>query len=302
MKIIVIVLLCPILLFSCATQKRVSQTAETMRHAKEDVAIEMRALDSTRKITEEKLADGEMDTTIKGAYDRVLNRLILNLQEAEHRIRELEQFLKSKSNFRNNFYERSIQPYVIQLDSFNVLKQKRETMYQLITEAVSIKAFSLFKMAAFFEPGVYRIPADGVKVIRDSYLPVLDSIQYLANKFSQIPRTVRFVFVGYADESPIAQGSPLYNELSGFPRQQIPSNSELNRILSQLRANEMMRNMQLLVQERASAFNSFPTLKVSYHNYGRGEQHPNPNIKNYQKNDERRRIVMFFWSVLPDIK
>ena len=63
----------------------------------------------------------------------------------------------------------------------------------------------------------------------------------------------------------------------------------------------MMGNMKKIIEENKSQFQSLPSLHFNYYNYGRGEAYPNQNITNYQKDDERRRIVMFYWSVLPDV-
>lgn len=301
MKFIILPLFISILLLSCGTPKRALHASKAMQQAKENAALEMQNLDYVKSLTEEKLAVGQIDSTIKDDYENLTKLLVQNLQEVEKQIKVLERFLNKKSNFKGGFYEKNVEGYVAQLDSFNVLKRKREKIYALVTEAISMNAFNLFEMGAFFDPGVYRIPANAIPMVHKTFSPVLDSIRYLSNKHSDLPRTIRFVFVGYADESPIAIGTPLHKELVKYSRLPNPSNKDLNQVLSQLRANEMMGNMQSLVQEKSSQFDSLSSLKTNYLNYGRGEALPNANIKNYQKQDERRRIVMFYWSVLPDI-
>ena len=289
-------------LVSCGTQQRLLETQQILQQAKEGAVQERELIDVTRQKTEQKLQDGEMDQTIKNDYDVVLKKLNADLEEIESRITTIEEYSKDKINFRGANYENNIAGHVALLDSFNILKEKREKVYELVSEAITIRAFNLYKMAAFFAPGVYRIPHSAVPAINQTFLPALDSIIYLANKYDDIPRVARLVFVGYADESPVAAGSSLYNELSRYTNQQPPSREELNRVLSQLRANEMMRNMKTIITNNASKFNSLPSLNINYHNYGRGEAYPNENIKDYQRDDERRRIVMFYWSVLPDVR
>lgn len=171
----------------------------------------------------------------------------------------------------------------------------------MVKEAIGLKAFKLFNMAAFFEPGVYNIPPSAFSKIRQMFTPALDSLTSFSNKYSEMPKTARLVFVGYADESPIAEGGALYNDLSRLAGEQPASRQELNRVLSQLRASEMMQNLKILVPEKMANFISPQKLKFSYFNYGRGEAHPSTQITDYKPDDERRRIVMFYWAVLPEL-
>lgn len=75
---------------------------------------------------------------------------------------------------------------------------------------------------------------------------------------------------------------------------------ELNKKLSELRALELISQMTRLFIQKTSS--SPAKLKVEYIGQGKGEEYPIPSIKDYRENDERRRIVLCYWSVLPDIK
>ena len=41
-------------------------------------------------------------------------------------------------------------------------------------------------------------------------------------------------------------------------------------------------------------------LNFKFYGYGQGETYPSKKITNYQEDDERRRIVLIYWSVIPD--
>lgn len=290
------------MLVSCGVQSRLNNAKRIAQLAEKNVKDEQQQIDSTLNVAKDKLSKGEVDSTIKLEFENVLSKLAQNLASIESRIAALDSFLNDKSSFRGHKFKSGPSVNIAQIDSFNLLKEKRDTIYKLIQESVSSKAFSLFKMGAFFESGVYRIPPSASTYINNAYRPILDSIQRISNKYNQIPRSARLVFVGYADASPIAEGSSLYNELSRYSTTAAPPSAELNRVLSQLRANEMVRHMKIIVGNNSSKFESLPTLKISYHSYGRGEAYPNPSITDYRKNDERRRIVMCYWSILPDLE
>jgi hypothetical protein len=286
---------------SCGLQNRMFATEQTLLIAKQKAEQERNNLYAAQQTITEKLNNGETDSILKDNVDEVLSTLNANLDTIQKRIAMLETFLKNKSNFSDSKYYIRVAPYVKNLDSFSLMNQKRELIYQLVIESINTKAFNLFKLGAFFEPGVYNIPLSEQPHIATMFSPVLDSITLFANKYGSVPKVVRLVFVGYADESPIMPEGTLYKQLSRFSNQSDPSREELNRVLSQLRANEMMRNMKLVIGNEINDFNEINKLRFNYFNYGRGELLPSSKITDYKKDDERRRIVMFYWSVLPQL-
>ncbi len=103
---------------------------------------------------------------------------------------------------------------------------------------------------------------------------------------------------------PIGVGTPLYNKLKFHIKDtNEPSKEELNLTLSSLRANELARNLKLVFQKNASqqSNNYLQKIDVSFISYGHGETFPFKNISDYQDHNERRRVVVFYWSVLRNI-
>ena len=82
-------------------------------------------------------------------------------------------------------------------------------------------------------------------------------------------------------------------------RLQQPSSADLNRELSRLRAEAMSAALHQLYEQRKSRFLNPALLEAVDIKIGMGEAFPNPRITDYQTDDERRRIVLFYWSVLP---
>lgn len=286
---------------SCGIQNRLSKTEAAIQTARLKTAEEKTIIEAAKQSVDDKLQKHEVDSAIKDGYDAVLGQLNANLDTIQKKIEKLEATLQNRSNLRDARYYMTIVPLVATLDSFKLLSVQREKAYQLINESISSRAFNLFSMAAFFDPGVFNIPLSARPRIENMFSSAMDSIVELSSKYRDIPHVIRLVLVGYADESPIAEGSKLYSQLNNFASYSSPERQELNRILSQLRANEMMRNMKALITGRSIKFGSLAGIRFSYFNYGRGEIHPSDKIADYKADDERRRIVMFYWSVLPDL-
>jgi len=70
--------------------------------------------------------------------------------------------------------------------------------------------------------------------------------------------------------------------------------------LSELRAENLRVFLNRIVAERSTEFLNYQTLTFENIKRGMGETLPDPTIKDYREDDERRRIVLCYWSVLPE--
>ncbi len=69
--------------------------------------------------------------------------------------------------------------------------------------------------------------------------------------------------------------------------------------MSALRAEEIAAFLLQRLKETAYTFKSVDKITFENVQAGFGEKLPDASIKNYKTNDDRRRIVIAFWSVLP---
>lgn len=290
-----------ILLFSCNSQKRIANTRQKIEIAQQQVAGENAKINSISDTATVKIQNNEIDSLIKSRYDSVLHQLKKYLQEIDSETKLLEQALQTPSNLKKRRIYRELQQNIEKIDSFNIAANKRERAYELIDEALSMKAYNLFELAAFFGLGKYKIPPDGIGKLNFYFFPILDSILKLSKKYPDVPHRVTTVFVGYSDAVGITENSPLYQNLSSFLGQKPPTKENLNCILSELRAKELKIRMRALTKANSSRLGSYLPNNMDYFGYGRGEAYPSTTIKDYKDNDERRRIVMFYWSVLPEL-
>lgn len=291
-----------IFITSCSTQKRLQEAAQKAATVKQSIHQSTATLNSLRQTTAEQLSSAQKDSTISNRIDEVISKLQKDLSKIEETVNAVELAAQKKSNFNEHRYYYSTKSYVDRLDSFQAAGKMRDRIYQLLNNAVSINAFRQFDMGTFFEPGAYKMPPTAFVRISEAFQPAIDSLIKLSNNYSDIKHTAYFVLVGYADGVPISSSSSLYSELKPFIRNvDTPDKGQLNLMLSNLRAQELLRNMKIIMLQNAQKLSNAPRLKLAYTSYGRGESLPFKNITDYKIDDERRRVVVFYWSVLPAV-
>ena len=110
------------------------------------------------------------------------------------------------------------------------------------------------------------------------------------------------VILGFADGQGINPDGSLYITLSNLMNTTTAGKEEMNKKLSELRALELITHLTRLFNGKITEVQNFNGLKVEYIGQGRGEAYPITSIKDYKEDDERRRIVLCYWSVLPEVE
>jgi outer membrane protein OmpA-like peptidoglycan-associated protein len=241
---------------------------------------------------------GKVDTSTSAIVDKRLSNFKKKFDSINVEIKYLGKQLNSPTEFKNNFT--LIKTKILLIDSVvNKKAAGREYVMNMILEGVSTPKPSLFNLAAFFGPGGYKIPEDKKKLAIQYFSPIIDSLTKFSNKYETVYRNARIIVNGYSDATNISSGSALYKTLAGYLNKTNPTKAELNAALSALRAEEIANFLLKRLKETAYTFKSVD--KITFENAlaGYGEKLPDASIHNYKTNDDRRRIVIAFWSVLP---
>jgi outer membrane protein OmpA-like peptidoglycan-associated protein len=245
------------------------------------------------------MASGSVDTSTSAIVDKRLANYKKKFDSINVEIKFLGQQLNSPTEFKNNFT--LIKTRILLVDSIvNKKASAREYVMNMILEGISTPKPSLFNLAAFFGPGGYKIPVEKKKLAVQYFSPIIDSLTKFSNKYEGVYRNARIIVNGYSDATNISKGSALYKMLAGYLNKTDPTKAELNAALSALRAEEIATFLLERLKETAYTFKSVD--KISFENVqaGYGEKLPDASIHNYKTNDDRRRIVIAFWSVLPN--
>jgi hypothetical protein len=275
------------------------QLKAILGNADEQQKKDVKKIDGIGDVKGNVLASGKIDSTMASGVDTRLEKYLKRIDDNAKEIKLLEKRIGTPEDYAAN--SASIKSRVLIIDSVvNKSAKSRQYTFDMIEEGLQKSTKTLFSLAAFFGPGGYAIPLEKSEKARIYFSPVIDSLIKFSNKYAEIPRTATILVNGYADATQISVGSKLYKEMAKYLKVDAPTKAQLNVGLSSLRAEELSNLFTKTIKEKSSEFVALPKITFENIEAGRGEQLPDANIKNYKANDERRRIVIVYWSVLPN--
>jgi Outer membrane protein and related peptidoglycan-associated (lipo)proteins len=278
------VLIACVVISSCNTVRSVKSNMDARRVQLENMLNPIDSLDRKRA---EKLEKGELDektdSIVRAYIARLKDSIAIRLQRFDVLASNLGDNKKAAIAYLNSVKD----AYKKELD--NIL---------FFDDLFDASTFSRLNTAAFFAPGEY-LPEETTytraKAIMDQ---ILDDAMTFANRYKKKKLQAMFVVTGYADEEAILPGSSLYESLVASV-----SNTDrkvLNRELSTRRATairDILKKEYYLLDKKHQAKN----LTANFLAIGKGEALPQANIKDYKAIDERRRVVLMYWSMVPEL-
>lgn len=155
-----------------------------------------------------------------------------------------------------------------------------------------------------FAGGGHKISEKNQPQMQQFFEPILDSIVVSANKYINKRLRVKIVVYGYADSDPINPKSKIYDEIARSLYHETVDSSlltnspRLNQELSRLRAEEVGGLVNTITFDKLNYITGVKSVFVDLQKEGKGEELPDNKIK-YNSTDSRRRIVKFYWKILP---
>jgi hypothetical protein len=299
MKNTLIFLVGSFILYSCIGNKKITAVKSKLAGIEAQMQKETAEIKNINTQADVKLLANKIDSNILGRIDKRLAKSTAQLDAAQVQVNQLNEILKDKKTTRKN-YKSIILPVLDSLQKQSDRYAGRLSLYMMIKDGLNVADFKQFDLAAFFGPGKYLIPEDKVDIAAVSFAPVVDSLMLFSNKYSQFPRTATLIILGFADGTGISNGGELYYTLLDELKKPQAEKEELNQKLSELRSKELIKQMTGLYLKKATGFSEVDKLKIEYVGQGKGEALPISSIKDYSLDDERRRIVLCYWVVLPD--
>jgi outer membrane protein OmpA-like peptidoglycan-associated protein len=299
MRYLFIFLSVGILFSSCGSQKKIATTQKVLTDIKEKQAAEVAKLTIVVGFSETRLQEGRIDSNIKNRIAEKLSKYQGLIDSARHEAEKIDSLMADKKEFRKS-YKSYILPLLDSLQKNNAQYAERLSLYIMIEDGLDISNYQLFDLAAFFGSGKYSIPDDKTDIALVSFAPIIDSLIRFSNKYNERPRTASLVILGFADGAGFSNEGPLFDTLTVKIGRTDVSKEELNQKLSELRAEELIKQLTKVFLQKASSFINFEKLKIEYLSQGKGEAFPLPTIKDYLVDDPRRRIVLCYWVVLPN--
>jgi hypothetical protein len=291
--IIITVLL---LLSSCIGQKKATRLYHKIEDQKQ---AEMNTIGDLQDISahnQNKLAEGTIDDSSSTAINNLLNVVHDSSVKRIDNYKTIEKRLKKYRRVSVREFNRTT-PLLD--DDLTRINEEKENL-RFVNTLLNKNTFFKFNSAVFFGPGEYTIPDEKIPMAITVFTPVIDSLIDLVKRFPQKKLISTVISCGYADAQGINRNGELYNQLCKNIGKNNPDNDELNAELSRLRADNITAVLKTIFAEKQAGNWAIAGLRIKFYKIGKGQEHPNKKIIDYQIDDERRRIVVIYWNALPE--
>ena len=172
-----------------------------------------------------------------------------------------------------------------------------DSSVQMVNESsVDLRRFESYKSVSLFPKSQFAIDPNIKPLALKTFSPLLDSIVARAKKRPSPQLIAQILIYGYTDGIQTAGNSPLYKSLRPLMTKVPMTKENMNRQLSYLRATELGKIINEIIDARISLFEPYQKVFIQIVQVGKGEEMPDQK-KKYKVDDERRRVVKIYWKV-----
>ncbi len=285
-----------ILLFTSCLGPKKAMLKKLANDAKQVQVMEKKVLQHISNKKSEKLDDGSIDSIINTNIINSLARYNNQQDTAAAIINFMEQAAASRRNYKKSLGQLQLKETT--LTNYIAAAAIRLRRYTLISDGLDIAKQNEFDLGAFFGPGKYKIPEDKIDIAYASFSPIIDSLITFYNKYDDVNKVATLVILGFADGQNFNTESDVYLETAQQIKNENPPKEIVNQKLSELRAENLGNTIEAILKKRIKGYDE-KNPDFLFAEKGKGEQYPNNKIKDYKDDDERRRVVLFYWSILP---
>jgi hypothetical protein len=249
--------------------------------------------DAMRNTLSDKYENSPTDTASTNAWQRKAEA-----QKEKWRLYS-EKLANAKADMNSPFSgRRALKNAILIKNEGDQLLEYEMNLNNLFLDWLLIEKDSLYDIAAIFKTGDYQIDENKIKVNKD-ISQLVETILSFVKKHNFTKLKGYIICLGFADEQPIETSSRLFNDLCNFDGPYTTDRKELNRRLSVKRSITLGEFIKKQLDLRKNEINNYkPDFLVIRD--GRGEELPLKNVKDYQPKDQRRRVVIFHWNILPE--
>jgi outer membrane protein OmpA-like peptidoglycan-associated protein len=284
------------LLISCSGSKRAA-VGQEISSAKELSKTETTIINKSEIKKSEKLGEEKIDSTISANINNKLREYSAQLDSFKISIYFIDSVIKSNKLYRKNKGEIGLQLKSIR--NYSAGSYKRLRRFEMIDNGLTIAEQHLFNLAAFFGPGKYEIPAEKLAQSNSMFTPILDSVAAFYNKYTDIDKFATLRIIGFADGIGFNKNSSIYDSLTSMLADSLATKQALNSKLSELRAKKIADVLDEMLAKKIDNYTAIRNLDFLFLETGKGEAYPSKKISDYKEDDERRRVVLIFWNILP---
>jgi hypothetical protein len=280
-----------IALSSCVSNRKANSLQRQIEQQKNEQTALLQKLDSIDAKRISKRNNGELDEVT----DSVTYQYIKQLRESiQSRMQQYNAI--ASTGYKSRKKNKKALEYFAHVSTLYKADLENALFFD---ELLAANTFAKLNTAVFFGSGQYKIESNtqAEKMLGS----VTEEVLSFAAKHSDRVLHASFIVLGYADEENFTPGSELYKDLAKNVSESSPSRVQLNVEMSNKRANSITSILRDQYRLQRSNY-PITNLSNSFISIGKGEQLPAGKITDYKAIDERRRVVLIYWSVLPKMK
>lgn len=293
-----IFLIC-LFLVSCYGSKK-TQMNQLIQQADSIQKAEVKIVEDTKQKVEDRLKSEDIDTEIADSIKAKINKFSNDLDSFKNAINFIDSKINtSRWSYVNN--KTKIDESFGLIDRYKSKSNYRLRRFTMINESLDIivNQQHMFDLAAFFGPGKYDIPEDKKVIVEKSFSPLIDSLVKFYNKYGDVDKKATLVILGYADGSGYSPESEIYKSIIEKLNDSTATKEKMNQQLSEWRAINIGNLMEISIEKKIPTYKDIKSIDFLFVEKGKGEEYPSKRITDYKTEDERRRIVLLFWNILP---
>lgn len=293
-----IFLIC-IFLVSCYSSKKV-QMNQLVQSADAVQKAETRIVNDTKQKVEDRLKSEDIDAEIADSIKAKIAKYSIDLDSFKNAINFIDSKINtSRWSYVNN--KTQINESFGLIDRYKSRSNYRLRRFTLINESldVIVNQQHMFDLAAFFGPGKYEIPEDKKDVAEKSFSPLIDSLVKFYNKYADVDKKATLVILGYADGSGFSPESEIYKSIIEKLNDSTATKEKMNQKLSEWRAINIGNLMEYSIENKIPTYKNIKYIDFLFIEKGKGEEYPSKKVTDYKTDDDRRRVVLLFWNILP---
>lgn len=293
-------------IFGCSRNTvAVDNSMKALEAAKESQQTSLKTLELLSNQTAKAASQGDIDESANEEIQKFVQtereRIIQQQQALDAAQKDAEAFKAGKSKKKESEVLGKINEAVTtSSESVRILDKKTE----VIVDFLGNVTYSKSEIGALFRPGEFHLIPEQIKEGEKLFRPIVEKLYVFAEKYKSSFKSLHgeIIVTGYSDATPVEKGSKLYRELVKLINQNKSveiSGADLNRKLSELRATAVKDLLNQIISNRKNDNTDF--LKINIKVLGKGEDLPKGMTGDIAKNDPHRRVVTFYWVVLPTL-
>lgn len=293
MKSKLLLLLAPLFIISCVGTRKVNNSKNKLNSLDSQLVSYNKDLENLDKLRKEKEAKNQLDDTASIRIKKFIDKTAMHIDTL---IDKNEVLVNGTKINRNDWNQLNIAVINTQAAT-QTISRRIVFLDDLLKRNLVVK----LDQDVLFQPGSFSLSPEVVSNIGKLFEPAAVEIDKFSAKYPDFPLSLIITAKGYADGTSISEGSGLYNKLKERMKlsNATPDAPALNKELSRARAEEVKNLFKQYADSRND--NGIYKRNILYVYEGKGDALPNPDVKDYKIDDPRRRVVLLFWSIFPDL-